>query len=331
VTDPNARSAASSATAPAQIVDDLLAPLLGAAPRFCLCAMSMAVDVVAVVGLLRERLPKTVIVGTTSCVGVASSVGERDVAGRRTAAALFVDGDGFFVGAASGSDADASALGERVAKTAASRAGISGAQVRLAIVHATPGIEEAVLVGMSRVITDDAVVVGGSGADNDLSGKWFVFGPDGAFADGAAVLLCDWPWKMAVSYQGGYLATEKSGKITSADGRRVVSIDGRPAADVYEGWMGKKLPRGQSILSHTTLTPLGLVYGVGSGLDVHVLVHPERINDDGSISCFADVSPGERIMMMEPRSRHWCAVAGWWRATPCRRRPSSLQTSSAAC
>lgn len=112
-------------------------------------------------------------------------------------------------------------------------------------------------------------------------------------------MVCDWPWKMAVSYQGGYLATEKSGSITAALGRRVIAIDGRPAADVYEGWMGKRLPRGESILGHTTLTPLGLVYGVGSGLDVHVLVHPERINDDGSISCFTDVSPAERIMMME--------------------------------
>lgn len=290
---PEAISAASSATTVAAVVTELLAALpTGAVPRFCLC--SATVDVAGVFASLAQRLPKTVVIGVTSCVQVAS-----DKSSSSKAAALFVLGDGFAVGAASGTSRDHEALGRSLATTALSRAGFDAAKTRLVVVHPTPGHEEQVLAGLAAVVPGTAVVIGGSGADNDLSGRWSVYGPDGAFSDGASVLVCDWPWQMAMSYQGGYLATEHQGRITAAVGRCVVSIDHKPAAEVYERWLGAPLPREANVLAQTALKPFGLAYGIGGGLDVHVLVHPERVHDDGSIDCFAEVQQGERILMME--------------------------------
>ena len=126
----------------------------------------------------------------------------------------------------------------------------------------------------------DAVVIGGGGADNDVSGRWQVWGPDGAVRDGAAVLVCRWPWQLAVSYQGSYLATRHEGRVTATDGRRLLTIDDRPAADVYEGWLQQTLPRNVSVIKETTLTPLGIAHQV-VGLESHVLLLPTHINGDG--------------------------------------------------
>lgn len=283
-------SGASRSNDVAVIVEDLARDAADVVPAFGLYACTVDVDLRALHAALQRRFPKTTLLATTSCQQVASD------RGISTAAALFVGGD-FAVGAASGSGADHVALGERLAREAIARGKVGA--TRFVVVHATPGTEEGVLKGLGKVIDDAVIVIGGSGADNDLTGKWQIAGPDGAFADGAAILACEWPWKIGVSYQGGYLATEHEGRITRAEGRRIIAIDDRPAVEVYEGWMGKTLPRNTSILSLTTMTPFGVAYGVGGGLDVHVLVHPERVHDDGSISCFASVQSGERILMME--------------------------------
>ena len=296
MTAPQAFSAASSALDVPTVVSDLLAAVpAGETPVLCLLACTVDVDTTALVTQLRARLPGTVFVGTTSCQQVACDHGAHAMA-----AALFLAGDGFKAGSASGSSQQHTSLGEQLTKTATARARLAGPDdVRLLVVHATPGIEAEVLVGIGRAITKNAVVIGGSGADNDLTGKWSVFGDDGVVTDGAAILVCDWPWTMAVSYQGGYLATEREGRVTAAEGRRLVSIDGEPAIHVYERWLGKSLPRTGSIFADTTLHPFGVAHGVGSSLDVHVLVHPERVNADGSINCFAEFAVGDRILMME--------------------------------
>lgn len=293
---PRVHSAATSASNVDTIVDDLLSGLgEGESPAVCLCAASVTTNVTALAAALQNRLPKTAILGTSSCLQVATDQG----AGH-TAAALFLSGDGVRAGAASGAvRGDSVGFGEALTRTALARAEMSAEHTRLVVVHASPGQEEAVLTGLGRVIPDNAVVIGGSGADDDLSEKWTVFGPDGAYTTGAAIMVVDWPYKMAVSYQGGYLATEFEGRVTSAEGRRIITIDGRPAADVYAEWRNAPLPRGRNILKETTLNPLGIAYGVGGGLDVHVLVHPSSVDDEGALHCFAEVKTGDRLLMME--------------------------------
>lgn len=278
------------------VVHDLLSPL-SRTPKACVAAAIVDVDVPALARQLHERLPNTAMVGTSSCRSVSTHAGAL-----QSAASLFFDGDGVVAGAASSAIVgaqDAAATGVALLEQAMRRANLSAQEVDVVVVHATPGREEALLAGLSSVLRDETMVVGGSGADNDLTGKWTVFGPDGAFSDGAAVLVLRWPAKIAVSYQGGYLATEHEGKVTAADGRRLISIDGRPAVEVYEGWLGRRLPRHQSLLAETTLAPLGIAHGVGGGLDVHVLVHPELALADGSLQCFAPFKVGERVLMME--------------------------------
>jgi hypothetical protein len=156
-----------------------------------------------------------------------------------------------------------------------------------------------VLEGITEVLGEKVPLVGGSAADNDISGRWTVFCGGHAFARGAAVLVCDWPWKIAVNYQGGYLASQHMGVVTRAEGRRIFTINGSPAAEVYGAWCRKVLPVGESVLGLTTLHPLGVVRARSAGADFHVLVHPERVLADGSLLTFARVETGETVVLME--------------------------------
>jgi hypothetical protein len=70
VNAPHALATASDATAATTVVDDLLAGVAAhGVPRFAIVSFSVAVDVAGVMGLLRDRLPDVVLIGTTSYLG----------------------------------------------------------------------------------------------------------------------------------------------------------------------------------------------------------------------------------------------------------------------
>jgi hypothetical protein len=218
---------------------------------------------------------------------------------------LWLVGDGFRFGvSAAAKEGSARQKGAEVATAALAAAGLSPAQARFAVFHATPGDEEGLLDGAFGSLNRQTALVGGSAADDDLSGKWKVWSHEGAFGAGVALAVCDWPGKIGVSYQAGYLPSDKRGKVTAAQGRTLLSIDGRPAAEVYDEWTGGRiaaeLAAGGNVLGKTTLAPLGLPRGMFGGFEAFVLVHPERVEVPArSLSLFADVEVGQQVVLME--------------------------------
>ncbi|MDP2341828.1 MAG: FIST N-terminal domain-containing protein [Deltaproteobacteria bacterium] len=264
-------------------------------PRCVFAYCTVGVDAGAFIAALTRAMPGARIIGATTCQQAASDAGAGD-----TAMALALNGDGFRVGVASGADASsARALGARLAREALRDAGFDAAAARFVVLHVTPGLEEGVLAGIRDVMGSNVPLIGGSAADDDITGKWSCLGGGTALTAGASLLVCDWPWKLSMTFQSGYRATDKRGVVTAADQRRIISIDGRPAADVYDEWTKRTLPIGESILASTALTPLGAVRGTAAGLELHVLVHPEHIDPDRSIHCFAAVDVGETLVLME--------------------------------
>jgi hypothetical protein len=261
--------------------------------RALLVTVTVDVDVGRFVQALTAALPHGVVVGgTTVCQRAATEAGADF-----SAAALVLDGADVVARAVV--IPDASEAGARAAATAVVDAlGPAGRRSRFAILHATPGTEETIVRGVVAGL-GDVPVVGGSPADHDISGRWVAFAGADTVTSGAALMVCDWPGRLGVTYQSGYLASAKKGTVTAAKGRVITRIDGRPAADVYGDWTGLTLPKGENVLGHTTLRPLGVVRGSAAGMDLHVLVHPERLVDDGGIATFAEVGVGETVVMME--------------------------------
>jgi hypothetical protein len=124
------------------------------------------------------------------------------------------------------------------------------------------------------------------------------FGPDFV-----AVMTVFTRASVSTAFQSGYAPTGKSGIVTSGEGRRLRSIDGRPAAEVYDEWTGGGIREaalnGGSVLAASALSPIGLpVRQVGSMVQ-HKLLHPAFVQADGSMEIFANIAEGQMIELME--------------------------------
>ncbi|NUP08138.1 MAG: hypothetical protein HOW73_18985 [Polyangiaceae bacterium] len=171
------------------------------------------------------------------------------------------------------------------------------------LLHATPGFEERLLEGVTDAFDGKAPpLYGGSAADDDLSGNWRIFTESAVEEEG--FLLVGFSSKKPVhgSFVAGYNPGTKRGKVTAAHDRVIRSIDGRPAARVYNEWLDGALDDvleiGGNVLSRTSLHPLGHVVDRVGAVPRYLLSHPHAIGRDGSLSLFTDVHVGDEIVLM---------------------------------
>jgi hypothetical protein len=175
---------------------------------------------------------------------------------------------------------------------------------RFAMLHATPGDEEHLLEQLTPLLGSETSFIGGTAADDDLSGKWGVFSSGGFSSQKGAVLaVVDWPGRVAASMQSTAMVTPQRGLVTKASGRTIFEIDGKPAAQVYNSWVGGSLSRalrdGGNILNETSLQPLG-VYRQQRGVGSYVLIHPETmVAENGALTAFKRVGVGEEVWLMK--------------------------------
>lgn len=263
----------------------------GLNPRFGFIACTEGVQVEALRAGLAKALPGVPFVGVTSCRSV---IANGDVLrGPIAATAFWLSGDGVSAAVVSTGDAT-DAAGEALAKKARQ---LLGAEASFALFHGTPGTEEALLRGLSKELAT-APLLGGSAADDAIAGKWTVFTQERALKAGAALALVKWPGEFSANWVSGAMPAGQKGVVTRAEGRTIHEIDGKPAAEVYDGWLGGALrgaiASGEQILGSTTLTPLGVHRASG-----FTLVHPERIVGGKSINSFATINEGETVSLMK--------------------------------
>lgn len=241
--------------------------------------------------------------GGTSCLGVMASGRMLAEDGSGIGLLALWDKDGAFGTGLAEIGADPRDAARRATIDALDAAGRRGEAPELVWLTAAPGSEEALIAGIEEVVGAGTPILGGSAADNDLSGAWHVFDRTRAVGAGVAVSVLFPSRPIASAYQSGYAPTPKSGIVTRVEGRRVWEIDGRPALDVYAGWTGEAMaPQtgagSRMILSESTFHPLGRYAGHVSDVPFHLLAHPATAHADGSIELFADVEPGERLTLM---------------------------------
>lgn len=263
---------------------------------------------------IRQRFPNAAFLGGTSCSGVMNEAG---LGGMGSIGLLLIeDPDGDYGSAAVRLDADVADCAERALHAALEDADCAGELPELIWIYQTPGQEEAVIEGLRRVVGDRCPIIGGSAADNAVAGKWRQIGPDGPMNDGLVVGVVFSSGGIGFAFQGGYEPSghngvvtrvgydvgDESGVITKARGRQIISIDGEPAAAVYNRWIGgilsEKLAEGGNILTDTTMYPLGIDAGKIEDVTHYVLIHPDQILEDGALSTFAEIEEGTQLYCM---------------------------------
>ena len=280
-----------------------------------LCASTRAPDFVALhascqmdLASLRDGLDlpaETAIHGATSSSGIISN--HPSTTDHPPGAGLFAiwEEDGDFGSAARPLDDDPRARSHEAALAALEMADRPGEVPDLVWLSVTPGEEELVLQGIRDAIGDEVPIIGGSAADNDLSGQWAVFDRAQVLSNGVVVSMLFLDGYHSDAFQSGYSPSTASGRVTRAMGRRILEIDHKPAALVYEQWTDGRIAsddgakESRNILADSTLSPLARQVQRRDGQSDYLLVHPAAINPDQSIDVFAEVPEGEVLTLME--------------------------------
>jgi hypothetical protein len=260
---------------------------------------------------LDARFPGVVHLGGSSFGGIMTHRGAMD---SNSIGLLLLEDDGDFGVAAARLDADAAHTAERLLLQALANCGCRGELPELIWIYQPPGQEEAVIEGLRRVVGDRCPIVGGSSADDDISGRWRQLGPEGPMSDGLIVGALLPRSRVGYAFQGGYEPAGPSGVITAVNGREILSIDGKPAAGVYNQWIGgridEQLPRGGRIVAGTTMCPLATDGGRVDGVAHYLLIHPETVTSTGSLRTFRNTEAGARIYAMRGDRGHLVDRAG---------------------
>ena len=252
---------------------------------------------------LRRTLASTdarMLHGASSCLGVMSQAGVHADGSLGLFGVRDPDG-GYGTGIAS-LGADPSAAAAEALQRAIDAAGRQGEVPALVWLTASPGHEERCIAGIEAVLGRGVPIVGGSAADDAVAGGWYLLTRDVSEASAVVVTAMFPSTAVASAFQSGYAPTEHTGKVTRADGRTLIEIDGRPAALVYNEWTGgaiaAALPAGGNVLSDSSLFPIGRRVGEAGGAAYYRLAHPAAVTEDGAIALFADIAAGDELVLM---------------------------------
>ncbi len=251
---------------------------------------------------LNAALPgPTMLHGATSCLGVMGRQGPMIENGAGAFAIWDPKGDyGTAMAEIEDDPRKAAAAATADALLAADR---PGEAPDLIWISASPGSEELILAGVEDVVGQNVPILGGSAADNSVSGEWRVFDRTRTLANGVIVSVLFPSTPLSFAYHNGYAPTLLTGTVTAASGRLLQEIDGRPAADVYREWIGpgaipEDVTETTPILSESTLTPLGQYLESVGDVPYYLLAHPAGLTTDGALELFADVSVGDQLTLM---------------------------------
>ncbi|MEL7097198.1 MAG: FIST N-terminal domain-containing protein [Pseudomonadota bacterium] len=286
----------------------------GVAPDFVFVATNVLHPAKAVRDAL-AKLSVRAAHGASSCLGTMTDAGDATQDGAGIALFAISDPDGDYGTSFQHIGADARAAAQAATQSALEAADRSGEIPDVVWVTATPGQEEGVLAGIEDVIGTDVPIIGGSAADNSVSGDWYVL--SSVEAGGAAVVVSVlFPsTEVSFAYLNGYAPAGHQGTVTKVEGRKLIEIDHRPAMEVYDAWTDTVFDTPaegdvRNILSAATLWPLGRAVSEVQGIAHYLLAHPALANGDGSMEMFADLTEGETITQMAGTSTALAERAG---------------------
>jgi hypothetical protein len=186
-----------------------------------------------------------------------------------------------------------------------------GAALALALkkaLHGTPLLT--LMVGDGLTINPSAIlrgfqaelplvpVVGGSASDEGKYVQTFQYANDTVHSSSISAVALTGDIKYAMGVRHGWNPISAPKLVTKADGRVIYEIDGKPAAQLYEEFIGKEETEN---LKGVTLAQMALSYPLGIKDDSSgemLLRAPFFVDANGSITCGGEVLPGASVQLM---------------------------------
>jgi len=294
-TNPNAETAAAEAY-------NMLIDKLRVKPRLLLVHSSCAYDNEVLIGQLRSFAPDVPIHGGTSCLGIMTEEGFHSKDGKGLGLLGLDDESGSFGVGISDSGDDVDDAVESALDQAFTQAARPGEVPNAILISSFPGPEDLVIRALEKHVGPDVPIIGGTSADNDMSGQWQQFANDTVSRRAISIAVIFTSGDISYAFHSGYEPTRFRGIATRADGRILYEIDNRPAGQVYNEWteglIGDVLPYGGSLVPTATFSPLGNRVGQVSGIPYFRLSYPVEAVENQALLLFTEVRQGTEMFLM---------------------------------
>ena len=271
-------------------------------PRLILVHSSCLYDSEELLRRLAELAPDIPMQGGTSCLGVMTEEGIHNKDAFGLGLLGIADGAGDYGAGMAEITADPRGATRTALEQAFLQAGRRGEVPSVVLVASVPGHEEAIISAIEEHVGGGVPIIGGTTADNDMSGQWRQFANGKVSRQGVAVAVLFPSGEIGFSFHSGYEPTGLRGKATRAEGRVLYEIDGRPAAQVYNEWtdglIAGVLPAGGSLVPTATFNPLGNPVGQVRGIPYYRLSYPVEVLPGEALLLFTEVCQDSEIEMM---------------------------------
>ncbi|WP_036831027.1 FIST signal transduction protein [Photobacterium sanctipauli] len=277
-------------------------------PKLVLAYFSENYDENVLQQALVNAFPNAQLLGCSSCQGVMTDEGYNEGSG--VALWAISDYNGAYGSAIVSTNQPYYAMARQALLKAISNSGRPGELPSLILLHASPGQEEEVIQGIEDELGISVPIIGGSAADDLVQGNWKIFNHEQRCVNGVGISVFYPSCNISYSFHSGYASTGVSAIATKVNGRELVELDGKPAIDVYQQWIGQKFEDKNSIVSKSSLNPLGRIAGKVHDLPYFKLAHPLKVTENDGIELFATIEEGERLFFMEGTEERLVSRAG---------------------
>ena len=248
---------------------------------------------------LKEHFPETPFHGCTTCHGIMTESGFHSgpVIGVLVIYDSGINAYGTGISDFKTSVFDSTNSAISMALTSANR---QGEVPDLILLHSTPGNEEKIMAAIDQRFGSTVPIIGGSAADNKVSGNWSIFTEKSSSINGISLTAFFSSQSIYTSLSSGHTPTDYSGVVTKTKDRVMLEIDGRPATTVYDEWTNFHLGNNEDgyIFEKATVYPLGRKVGSSYSFPYFKLSHPIRETENNGIELFTDINENDTIYLM---------------------------------
>ncbi len=187
--------------------------------------------------------------------------------------------------------------GQAVAREVKEKAG-DGLRAFIMLPDVLTGNGADIVRGVLDVLGAHFPVVGGAPGDDFIFEKTYEY-RDGEVASGAvAGVGLAGTFSMGIGVRHGWVPIGLPMKVTKAEGAILYELDGKPAVGIYEDYFGQRAEE----LRKEALARLAITYPLGLKIpeyeEEYLIRDPIKVNEDGSITCAAEIPQGSEIRLM---------------------------------
>ncbi|MCK5332388.1 FIST C-terminal domain-containing protein [Candidatus Parcubacteria bacterium] len=152
--------------------------------------------------------------------------------------------------------------------------------------------------GVNSVLGKDTLIVGGAAGDDFSFKETFVYLNDKVLPSSIVGAGFYGDNIMTVGVRHGWVPIGNPMKVTKSQGAIIEEIDGKPALSIYEDYFGEEEAKS---LKNEALAKMALTYPLGmttADNDELLLRAPISADDNGAITCAAEVPEGSEVRLM---------------------------------